>query len=83
MRSVLDEWGKTAIEKIMTSAPHTIESNRSVGAVLSLMREYGISHVPIMESGKLVGMITIQDILEEYLLATKTSDKGRYCWRKN
>jgi len=62
--AVLDEWGKTAIEQIMTRAPHTIESNRSVGAVMSLMREYGISHVPVMDSGKLVGMITIQDILE-------------------
>jgi hypothetical protein len=28
------------------------------------MREYGISHVPVMDSGKLVGMISIQDILE-------------------
>ena len=62
--AVLDEWGKTPIEKIMTRAPHAIESDRSVGAVLSLMREYGISHIPIMDSGKLVGMITIQDILE-------------------
>ncbi len=62
--AVLDEWGKTAIEQIMTKAPYTIESNRSVGAVLSLMREHGISHVPVMDSGKLVGIITIQDILE-------------------
>jgi len=62
--AVLDEWGKTAVEQIMTRAPHTIESSRSVGAVMSLMREYGISHVPVMDSGKLVGMITIQDILE-------------------
>ena len=28
------------------------------------MREYGVSHVPIMDDGKLVGMIGIQDILE-------------------
>jgi CBS domain-containing protein len=58
------EWGSNAIETIMTRAPHTLESNRSVGAVLSLMREYGISHVPVMDSGKLMGMISIQDILE-------------------
>ena len=58
------EWGSTKIETIMTRAPHTLEANRSVGAVLSLMREYGVSHVPIMDSGKLVGMISIQDILE-------------------
>ena len=62
--SVLDDWGKTTVEKIMSRAPHTIEANRSVGAVLSLMREFGISHVPIMDNGKLAGIITIQDILE-------------------
>lgn len=62
--AVTDGWGKTEVEKIMTRAPHTLESNRSVGAVLSLMREYGVSHVPVMEGGKLVGMVSIADILE-------------------
>jgi CBS domain-containing protein len=62
--AVLEDWGNTAVEKVMTRAPHTIEANRSVGAVLSLMREYGISHVPVLDNGKLVGMVSIQDILE-------------------
>ena len=62
--AVAQEWGLTKQETIMTRAPHTIEANRSVGAVLSLMREYGISHVPVMDCGKLVGMISIEDILE-------------------
>lgn len=61
--AVTNGWGKTDIENVMTRAPHTLESNRSVGAVLGLMREYGISHVPVMEDGKLVGMISIEDIL--------------------
>jgi len=62
--AVGDEWGRGAVEKVMTRAPHTIESSRSVGAVFGLMREYGISHVPVMEGGRLVGMISIEDILE-------------------
>jgi predicted transcriptional regulator len=62
--AVTQEWGNTAIEKIMTKAPHTIEANRSVGAVLSLFREQGISHVPVINDGKLAGIISIQDILE-------------------
>lgn len=61
--AVTADWGNAKIETIMTRAPHTIEANRSVGAVLSIMREFGISHVPVMESGKIVGMITINDIL--------------------
>jgi CBS domain-containing protein len=62
--AVTQEWGNTTIEKIMTKAPHTIEANRSIGAVLSLFREQGISHVPVIDDGKLAGIISIQDILE-------------------
>ena len=58
------EWGNTKVETIMTKAPHVIEADRSVGAVLSLFREYGISHVPVMEKGQPVGIITIQNIIE-------------------
>lgn len=58
------EWGKNSVEMVMTRAPHTLEANRSVGAVLSVMREYSISHVPIMEAGRLVGLISLEDVLE-------------------
>jgi len=74
--AVIQEWGNTKIELIMTRAPHTLEANRTVGAVLSLMREYGISHIPIMDSGKLVGMITIQDILENIYWPQRRQTRG-------
>jgi CBS domain-containing protein len=61
--AVTSEWGNSKVETIMTRAPHTLDANRSVGAVLSVMREYGISHVPIMDEGKLVGMISVDDVL--------------------
>jgi len=62
--AVGDEWGRDAVESVMTRAPHTIEAGRSVGAVFGMMREYGISHTPVTESGRLVGMVSIEDILE-------------------
>jgi CBS domain-containing protein len=61
--AVTQQWGNTKVREIMTKAPYTIEANRSAGAVLSLIRERGISHVPVMDNGKLVGMISIQDII--------------------
>jgi len=57
------DWGSNSIDSIMTRAPHTIESGRSVGATLSLMREFGVSHVPVMDNGKLVGIVSVQDVL--------------------
>jgi len=62
--AVIQDWGNRRIEEIMVKAPHVIEANRSVGAVLSLFREYGISHIPVVDNGKLVGIISIQDIIE-------------------
>ena len=62
--ALTQEWGNTKVETIMTKAPQVIDADRSVGAVLSLFREYGISHVPVMEKGQPVGIITTQDIIE-------------------
>jgi predicted transcriptional regulator len=63
--AVTQEWGNTAIEKIMTKAPQVIDANRSVGAVLSLFREYGVSHVPVVDEGKVVGVVSIHDVIEQ------------------
>ena len=62
--AVTQDWGSTPIEQIMTKAPSTIEASRSVGAILSLFREQNISHVPVMNNGKLVGMVSTQNIIE-------------------
>jgi CBS domain-containing protein len=63
--SVTQKWGSTPVEKIMTKAPQVIDANRSVGAVLSLFREQGVSHVPVVDEGKLAGIISIQDVIEQ------------------
>jgi CBS domain-containing protein len=63
--AVTREWGRTAIKEIMTKTPTVVEGNRSVGAVLMVFREHGISHVPVMEEGKLVGIISIEDVIEQ------------------
>ena len=62
--AVTQEWGSSPVGQIMTKAPYTLESTRSIGAVLSLFREHDISHVPIMESGNVVGIISTHDIIE-------------------
>jgi CBS domain-containing protein len=74
--AVGDEWGRGAVEKVMTRAPHTIEAVRSVGAVFGFMRDYGISHVPVMEGGRLVGMVSIEDILENIYWPQRRQTKG-------
>jgi len=62
--AVLGKWGDTKIEEIMAKNPFVVEEDESVGAVLSLFREQGISHAPVVSNGKLVGMVSIQNIIE-------------------
>jgi predicted transcriptional regulator len=74
--SVIQEWGNNKVSTVMTRVPHTIEANRSIGAVLSLFRERGISHVPVMDAGKLVGIISINDILENIFQPNQSQTSG-------
>ncbi len=74
--AVGQDWGKSKVSSVMTRAPHTIDANRSVGAVLTLFREQGFSHVPVMDAGKLVGIISIQDILENIFQPTQRQTTG-------
>ena len=62
--AVMEKWGNTQVEEIMTKKPFVLEEDESVGAVLSLLRGEGISHVPIVRDGKLVGVVSIHDVIE-------------------
>jgi CBS domain-containing protein len=74
--AVTQEWGNTPIKTIMTKAPYIIDGTRSVGAVLTLFREHGISHVPVLEEGKIVGIISIADVIEQIFTPRKKQTLG-------
>ncbi|MGD6809000.1 MAG: CBS domain-containing protein [Candidatus Bathyarchaeia archaeon] len=74
--AVSQDWGKGKVSSVMTRAPYTIDANRSVGAVLNLFREQGFSHVPVMDAGKIVGIISIQDILENVFQPNERQTTG-------
>jgi CBS domain-containing protein len=80
--AVTQEWGNTTIETIMTKAPQVIEANRTIGAVLTLFREHGISHVPVMEQGKLTGIISVHDIIERIFQPRNRQTKGEIVGEK-
>ncbi|MBA7474274.1 Inosine-5'-monophosphate dehydrogenase [subsurface metagenome] len=61
--AVIGKWGSTKVEEVMTKKPLLVEEDESVGAVLSLFREHGISHAPVVRDGSLVGMVSIQNII--------------------
>lgn len=80
--AILTEWGNNKLNKIMTKAPITIEGNRSVGALLNILREQGISHIPIMEMGKLIGIVSIQDIIDNIFQPKQRQTHGEIVGEK-
>ena len=62
--AVVESWGNTKVEAIMTRKPFVVEKDEPVGSVFNLFREHGISHAPVVSNGKLIGIISIHDIIK-------------------
>jgi len=50
------------IREFMTVSPHTIAIERTLSDAHKLMREHGIRHLPVLEGGRLVGMVSQRDL---------------------
>jgi acetoin utilization protein AcuB len=55
------------VEEFMTSSPVVIASRRSLADAHRLMRERGFRHLPVVDDGRLVGLVSQRDL---YLLET-------------
>ena len=51
------------VSELMTKTVVTCSPHDSVASVASTMRARNIRHIPVEESGRLVGMISIRDVL--------------------
>jgi CBS domain-containing protein len=56
---------KTHIGEVMTRELITIDADQSVNECMSLMTEKRIRHLPVMDDGQLVGLISIGDIVKD------------------
>jgi CBS domain-containing protein len=54
---------KVKVKEIMTSAPITCSSERSVLEAAKLMAKYGIKRIPVVKEGKVIGILTPYDII--------------------
>ena len=65
--------GKSIIEA-MTSNPCAIESDRSVAYAAKMMKQEDVGVAPIVESGRLIGMLTDRDIVVRVVAEGKDPD---------
>ncbi len=52
------------IEKIMTSMVSTCSKDDTVDSLTLLMTENRVRHVPVLEDGKLIGIVSIGDVVK-------------------
>jgi acetoin utilization protein AcuB len=50
------------VQQFMTRSPHTIDHDRSVSDAHRLMRDNDIRHLPVLQAGKLVGIVPQRDL---------------------
>jgi CBS domain-containing protein len=54
----------TPLADVMTKSPKTITPDKSFGHAMLLMHENGFRHVPVIDNGKLVGMVSSRNALD-------------------
>lgn len=55
---------QTLLSEVMTPDPRTIDPAKSFGYALLLMHENGFRHMPVVEDGKPVGMVSARNALD-------------------
>jgi CBS domain-containing protein len=53
-----------SVDKLMTSPAITVERDKTVLSALSLMTSRRIRHLPVVEGGKLIGIVSIGDLVK-------------------
>ena len=53
----------TRVESAMTRKPRALEASRPLGHALHIMYEGGFRHIPVVEHGKPIGMVSARDAL--------------------
>jgi CBS domain-containing protein len=57
----------TRIEEVMTKELITVNPSQSVNDCMALMTEKRIRHLPVLEEGRLVGLVSIGDVVKDII----------------
>ncbi len=66
---------RTRVRDIMTSPALMIAPETTVPAAIAVMRQHAIRHLPVVENGRLVGMISRGDLREASITASINADQ--------
>jgi len=67
---------KVKVKQIMTRRPYTISSSAPIEEAALIIREKKIGCLPVVDNGKLVGILTETDIIDAFIEAMGVSGPG-------
>ena len=71
----------TQLSQVMTAAPKTLGPGKSYGHALLLMQENGFRHVPVVENGRAIGIISSRNAMDPDLEEFVSDERRREHYR--
>lgn len=68
-------WTPLTASDAMTPDPYTCEPDNTLEEVMNIMVDHNIRHLPVVYKGRLEGMLSITDIVEELLKKARFENK--------
>lgn len=68
---------ETTLAAVMTPEPKTIAPDKSFGHAMLLMHEGGFRHLPVVENGKPIGIVSARDALDPDLEEFVSEERRR------
>ncbi len=76
VRGVADLIRKIKVVDVMTREPIVVGASETIGKAISLMRDNGVSRLPVVDGGRLVGIVTVHDIVEKIVKPREKVSRG-------
>ncbi|MBW2983952.1 CBS domain-containing protein [Candidatus Woesearchaeota archaeon] len=73
---VKTNFGNEPVEKYVTREPYVLAPDDTVGKALNLFRENNISRAPVVERGKILGILTMHNIAVKFLQPKVKEGRG-------
>ena len=54
----------TRLADVMTRAPHTVDPDKPFGYALLVMQENGFRHLPVVQGGKVIGIVSSRSAMD-------------------
>jgi CBS domain-containing protein len=74
--------GATRLADVMTPSPHTVGPDKPFGYALLVMHDHGFRHLPVIENGKLIGIVSARSAMDPDLEEFEAEAQRRRYFRE-